>query len=130
VDMQERVAEMHHYVTEDVQKRQEYVGQVMAAVMAVCALKAAGVALAGVLLVQHVGVVLRQTTGAKQSTTDIAVLFVIDVQTAGKVLHMVATQTEKVSIVVLLSGIVIRTVTVQHSIILHFHRVCSQNVEA
>ena len=89
------------YVTEAVQKRQEFVGVVTAAVTAVCVRKAAGAVQVGVQLVQHVGAVLHVTTGVIQTTTThIVVLSVTDVQTAGTDKDMAVTQTETVFIVV------------------------------
>ena len=81
--MLERVVEIIHFATEDVQNRQEYVGKAIADQMVVCVLKAAGQEQVGVQLVQHVDAVLRQTHGVIHHTTVTAVLFVTDVQIVG-----------------------------------------------
>jgi len=85
VDTQVKAAVTVVCVTEDVQKRQEFVGKVTAEATDVCVQKADGVVQVGVQLVQLVGVVLRQTTGVQHSITDTAALSVTDVQTAGTV---------------------------------------------
>jgi hypothetical protein len=88
------------YVTEDVRKRAEFAGKVIQETQDVFVQKAAGEVQVGVQLVQLVGAVLRQTTGAQQNITDTAVSFVTDVQTVGKLMLTVATQTETQFIVV------------------------------
>lgn len=83
VVMLERVVEIIHFATEDVQKLVEYVGKAIADQMVVCVPKAAGQEQVGVQLVQHVDAVLRQIIGVIHHTTVTAVLFVTDVQTVG-----------------------------------------------
>ena len=89
--MQVRVVVTVVYVTEVVQKQVECAGKEIQETQDVFVQKADGVVQVGVQLVQLVGAVLRQITGAKQNTTDTAVSFVTDVQTVGKQMLMVET---------------------------------------
>jgi hypothetical protein len=73
-----------HYVTEVVQNQVCFVGKVTVDQMVACVLKVDGVALVGVQLVQHVGVVLPLTTGVNHNIQVIAALFVMLVLIVGK----------------------------------------------
>lgn len=82
--MQVRVVVTVVYVTEVVQKQVEYAGKEIQETMDVFVQKADGVVQVGVQLVQLVGAVFQQITGAQLGITDTAVSFVTDVLTVGK----------------------------------------------
>jgi len=81
-ETQAKVVVMVACASEDVQIQAKYVGQVTAQAV-VCVPKAEEQEQVGVLLVQHVDVVLQEVIGAIQTTMDIVALYVTNVRVLG-----------------------------------------------